>query len=436
MTTTKPRGTQDILPGETEKWHYLENSIGEICRQYGFRELRTPVFEHTELFSRTSGESSDIVRKEMYTFEDRGGRSLTLRPEGTASLARAYVENGMHVWPSPVKLYYLAPMFRYEKPQAGRLRQHTQIGIETFGSQEPVTDAEVIIFALDLFDRLGISGLIANLNSIGCADCRPKHRKELVSFLEGLHGELCPDCQGRLDRNPLRVLDCKEESCQRLVADAPVMLDYLCGQCRDHFADLQQYLADSHIEYTVNPHIVRGLDYYTKTVFEIVHPGLGAHNVVCAGGRYDGLIEEVGGPSTPGVGFGMGLERLLMILDEEGIELPIDEGMDVFIATIGTKAARKAFSLVQELRRAGLSSDIDHLGRGLSGQMKQANRSNARWTGILGDDELDGGVITLRNMETGDQSEVPLDALTRIVSGKLEDQDNEAYEEGLREEPV
>ncbi len=415
MITKAPKGTKDILPQEIYKWHYMEDTIREITRAFGYREIRTPVFEHTELFERGVGESTDIVQKEMYTFTDKGGRSITLKPEGTAGAARAYIEHKLYADAQPVKMYYITPCYRYERPQAGRQREFHQFGVEVFGASEASVDVEVISLAITLLDRLGIQGLAVKLNSIGCPKCRPVYHEILRSDFANHLDELCSTCQDRYESNPLRILDCKVEGCRPVINSAPHMLDYLCEECGDHFEDTQKYLNASGIGYSIDPMIVRGLDYYTKTVFEIIFDSIGAQGTVCGGGRYDGLVEECGGPSVPGVGFGLGLERLLLVLENQKTDFPQAEVCRVFFATIGEKAREKAFTLIKQLRDKGISSDMDHVGRSLKAQFKYADKLGARFVGTLGDDELASGQLRLKEMETGREETVPFDSISDFL---------------------
>ena len=416
MLTKAPKGTKDVLPAQSAGWQYVESAAREVCALYGYREIRTPVFEHTELFLRGVGDTTDIVQKEMYTFEDKGGRSITLKPEGTAGVVRSFVENSLYAEALPVKMFYLnAPVFRYERPQAGRLREHHQFGIEAFGSPGPAIDAEVISVALTLFKKLGITSLALNINSIGCKECRPAYNAALREYLKENEEELCGVCRERMVTNPLRVLDCKVDSCQEIVRNAPKMLDMLCGHCADHFDGLQLRLKSAGIEYKINPLIVRGLDYYTKTVFEIISTGIGAQGTVCGGGRYDGLVEELGGPSMPGVGFGMGLERLLLVLESLGIELPVPSVCDVFVCTLGDAAAVEGFRVVSGLRDAGIKAECDHMGRSLKAQLKYAAKIGAEYAAIIGDDELAKGVAMLRNMKKSEENTVPLTELHQFI---------------------
>lgn len=413
MLTTRPRGTNDILPDEAEEWQELEKRIRQICRDFGFGEIRTPVFEHTELFARTGGDATDVVSKEMYTFTDRGDRSLTLRPEGTAAVVRAYLENHLDAQAQPVKLYYLStPMFRYERPQAGRYRQHHQFGSEVLGSMDPAVDAELISMPLLLLERLGISGLGVKLNSIGCPRCRPGYVAKLREFYQPHLNDVCSDCRTRFQTNPLRLLDCKVEQCREIRQQAPLMLDSLCEECRDHFDRLRGYLGTLDIDFTIDPTLVRGFDYYTKTVFEIVYSGLGAQDAVCGGGRYDGLVEVVGGKSVPAIGFGLGMERLLFTLRSAGITLAAKRPLTVFLVTTKDDQVRnKAVELVYRLRQSGISADMDYGGRSLRSQMRFADRYPARYVAILGESELESGQVTVRNLETGDEQPVPMENL-------------------------
>jgi histidyl-tRNA synthetase len=416
MLTKAPKGTKDVLPVQSAVWQYVEAAAREVCARFGYREIRTPVFEHTELFLRGVGDTTDIVQKEMYTFEDKGGRSITLKPEGTAGVVRSLVEHNLFAEALPAKMYYLnAPVFRYERPQAGRLREHHQFGIEAFGASAPSIDAEVISVALMLFNRLGIENLALNINSIGCKACRPEYNAALREYLKKNEDKLCGNCRERMHTNPLRVLDCKMETCQDIVKNAPKMLDVLCSECAEHFDGLKKRLESAGIEYSVNPMIVRGLDYYTKTVFEIISTGIGAQGTVCGGGRYDGLVEELGGPSLPGVGFGMGLERLLLVLESLGIKLPVVPLCDVFVCTLGEAAAVEGFRIVSALREAGLAAECDHMGRSLKAQLKYVSRLGASFAAIIGDDELQKGVAIVRNMNMSEEKTVPLTELHQFI---------------------
>lgn len=412
MAIKAPKGTKDVLPGESYKWQYIENIAREITAACGYREIRTPVFEHTELFLRGVGDTTDIVQKEMYTFEDKGHRSITLKPEGTAGAVRAFVESGMAGGAQPTKMYYLsAPVFRYERPQSGRLREHHQFGVEVFGATEASVDAEVISIALALFGRLGVSGLKLNINSIGCPNCRPAYHEKLKEYLRGNFDSLCNDCRERFEKNPLRILDCKQEGCKALVAEAPVMIDNLCGECADHFSALKAFLAAMDIEYSINPFIVRGLDYYTKTVFEIISHSIGAQGTVCGGGRYDGLVAEIGGPKMAGIGFGMGIERLLLTLESEGIELPQPSITDIFVCSMGERARFAAAALVQKLRAAGKKADMDHADRSIKAQFKFAGKLEVAKVVTIGENELADGTAVIKDMDTGEERTVKLDEI-------------------------
>lgn len=388
------------------KWHYVEKKWKEICARYGFKEIRTPIFEHTELFQRGVGDTTDIVQKEMYTFEDHGGRSITLKPEGTSPAVRAFIEHKQYAEVQPIKLYYDIPCFRYEKPQSGRLRQFHQFGVETFGTTNMVADAEIIAIGYDFLTSMGVTDLTLEINSVGCPECRAKHRKALKDFLAPKYDQLCDTCKSRYEKNPMRILDCKSPIDQELVQGAPMMVDFLCDDCKNAFEDLQKNLDALEIPYVINPKIVRGLDYYTKTAFEFVTNSLGAQGTVCGGGRYDNLVEEVGGPPIPGVGFGLGKERLLMLMEANGVEIPKPSDCDVFIATMGEAAKLYGQKLLFNLRRNGIKCQIDDLQRNFKGQFKYADRLGAKYAVVIGDNELETGVATLKDMEKGEQSEV------------------------------
>lgn len=418
MITKAPRGTKDVLPSESYKWHYLENIIREITELFGYSEVRTPVFEHTELFVRGVGDTTDIVQKEMYTFFDKGERSITLKPEGTAGAVRAYIEHGLYGVAQPIKMYYITPVFRYENPQAGRLREHHQFGVEVFGGKEASVDAEIITLAMKLFERLGLKGLELNINSIGCPDCRSKYHEELKEYLKEHLNDLCESCNTRYEKNPLRILDCKSRECGAIVKDAPMILDYLCEDCSAHFEELQRFLSAASIDYKINPMIVRGLDYYSKTVFEIISTGIGAQGTVCGGGRYDGLVGECGGPDTPGAGFGLGLERLLLALESQDIEIPQESGRDVFFVTIGTEARHKAFELLQAMRAKDILADMDHVGRSVKAQFKYADKANVSWVCILGQEELENNQVKVRSMVDGKEESVSQDSIIGYLKSK------------------
>lgn len=423
MLTSRPRGTADLLPGEVEKWQFLEGEFRSLCHDFGFGEVRTPVFEHTELFQRAVGESTDIVRKEMYTFNDRGGRSITLRPEGTAPTVRAYLQGKLYAEPQPTKLYYVCPVFRYERPQSGRLRQHHQFGVEMFGAAAPEADVEVIMVAWEFFRRLGLTGLSVHLNSIGCPMCRRAYRGALKDFFEPKVKDLCADCKERLELNPLRILDCKVKACQPYIREAPVISDYLCDDCRAHFEDVKSLLSRRKVEFVLDNRLVRGLDYYTRTVFEIRHPCLGAQNSICSGGRYDGLVEECGGDPAPGVGFGMGVERLVEALEIEGVALPGRRPVDVYIAIseVGDREMKnRGLDLLYDLRQRRIPADMDYLGRSLKSQMKYADKMKAKYVIIFGREELATGKAVLRDMARGTEQRISLSDVPEILQANLD----------------
>lgn len=411
MLTNAPKGTKDMMPDQAYKWHYIEKAFTEICRKYGFDEIRTPVFEHTELFQRGVGDTTDIVQKEMYTFQDYGKRSITLKPEGTSPVVRAYTEHKLYAGVQPTKLYYNIPCFRYEKPQSGRLREFHQFGVETFGTADMMADAEIISLAYDFLQEMGITDIELRINSVGCPHCRKKHREALREFLKPKYDQLCDTCKDRFDRNPMRIIDCKSPVCHELVQGAPMMIDYMCDYCADAFEQLKSNLDAMGIEYTVDPGIVRGLDYYTKTAFEFVTTKIGAQGTVCGGGRYDHLVEEIGGPATPGVGFGLGKERLLLTMEACGVEIPEPAGADVFIAVMGDEAKAAGLKLMRELRQNGLAVQMDIMGRNIKNQFKYANRIHASKTVVIGQDELENDSFTIKNMETSEQVTVPMGSL-------------------------
>lgn len=408
MLTKAPRGTKDVLPQESYKWQYIENHIRKICREFGFGEVRTPSFEHTELVQRGIGETTDIVQKEMYTFEDRGGRSITLKPEGTAPAVRAYVEHNLSQEAQPTKMFYITPVFRYERPQAGRLREHHQFGVEVFGAENASADSEVISLAMTFLKRLGIQNLRVNINSIGCPVCRKNYNKALKEYFKENYEGLCPTCQDRYERNPLRILDCKNPECIEISKEAPLVLDYICDDCREHFESLKNELTILDIPFVVDPHIVRGLDYYTRTVFEIISENIGAQSTVCGGGRYNNLIKECGGQDTPAVGFGLGLERLIITLEANEGSFPKPEGPLLFIAALGDGAKLKSSKLILDLRNAGISCEKDLMSRSVKGQMKYANKINAKYTIVIGDEELQNNSGRLKNMENGEETEIKI----------------------------
>ncbi len=405
-----PRGTQDTLPCDSAKWQYIEKTAREVAELFGYKEIRFPTFEHTELFCRGVGDTSDVVQKEMYTFEDKGNRSITLRPEGTASTVRSVLTNGLLNDALPLKVYYLTSCFRYEKPQAGRLREFHQFGMECFGSKEPMADAQMIASADMFFKTLGVRNLTLEINSIGCPECRKNYHAALKNYFESKKADLCGTCLQRLDKNPMRILDCKSPVCSEIAKDAPKVLDFLCEECESHFEKVKSYLEAMNIPYKVNPTIVRGLDYYTKTVFEFVSNEIGAQGTVCGGGRYDGLVENLGGPATCGLGYALGIERLLMLMQAQNIEFPIGKPCELYIATMGDKAQVKASELVNALRSEGFSVDCDLMGRGIKAQMKYANKIGAEFVIVLGDNEIAEGKANIKDMESGEETEISLNA--------------------------
>ncbi len=405
-----PKGTKDVLPSESYKWHYIENKAREVASLFNVKEIRTPTFEHTELFLRGVGDTTDIVNKEMYTFLDKGERSITLKPEGTAGVARAFIENGLNNGAMPLKMYYITPVFRYERPQAGRLREHHQFGVEFYGGYGADLDAEVILVAYTLLTKLGLS-VSLNINSMGCKECRAKYNLALKEYLKASLDKMCKTCQERYEKNPLRILDCKELGCKELTKDAPKITDYLCDDCNNHFTKLKGYLDTANLSYTVNPFIVRGLDYYSKTVFEFVTNALGSQGTVCGGGRYDGLIEQIGGNSVPGVGFGMGLERILMLMEATGAHIPNENGVKVFIASSGESATKKAFELCYKLRLKGVVAETDHLNRSFKSQFKYADKIGAEYVIAIGDNELETNSVNVKKMSDGSTTTITLDEI-------------------------
>lgn len=409
LITKKIKGTEDVLPKESYRWQFIEKIMREEAAAYGFREIRTPVFEHTELFARGVGQTTDVVQKEMYTFDTKGGESVTLRPEGTAGAARAVLEHALENDGLPIKASYFVSCYRYEKPQAGRLREFHQFGLEVYGTQSPVADAELICAAQSIFNRLQIGQLRLEINSIGCPECRANYHKALKAYFEQYKSELCDTCLSRLEKNPMRILDCKSPICSKIAEGAPKITDYLCEECEKHFEAVQKYLDRAGVKYTVNPTIVRGLDYYTKTVFEFVTDCIGAQGTVCGGGRYDGLIEELGGKHLPSLGFAMGLERLLMVMDKQGIEIPDFNECKLYIAAMGESANEKSFELANALRECGMEVQIDIVGRGLRAQMKYADKIGAKYSMVIGDNELEQNKASVKNMNTGKQYEISID---------------------------
>ena len=417
LLTQAIKGTQDTLPKDSYKIRFVEQTIAEIAANFGFKEIRTPVFEHTELFNRSVGDTTDVVQKEMYTFDDKGGRSITLRPEGTAGAMRAFLEHGLFNEPLPQKVFYQTSCYRYEKPQAGRLREFHQFGVECFGTDSPAADAEIISLANEIFGFLGVKDLELQINSIGCPTCRAEYQNALKSYFASRKDELCGTCLDRLDRNPMRILDCKSPVCSEIAKGAPTVLEFLCDECKAHFDMVQKYLKVMNIDFVVNPTIVRGLDYYTKTVFEFVSQGIGAQGTVCGGGRYDGLAEELGGNHVPSLGFAMGMERLMLVLEAQGIELPPEEKCNLYIVPAGENASLKAAELVTALRQEGVYALFDTVGRGIKSQMKYANKIGAEYVVVLGDNEIESGKVELKNMESGDVTEMSLATFADDFSG-------------------
>ena len=415
MLTNAPRGTKDILPDTVGDWNYVEGEIRELCRRFGYSEIRTPIFEHTELFQRGIGEGTDVVDKEMYTFTDRGERSITLRPENTASAVRAYLQNKLYAQSNLVKLFYIGSMFRYDRPQAGRMREFHQFGVEALGEANPAVDAEVILLAMNLLEGLGLKDLELSINSVGCPKCRSKYRTMLQDFFRDKLEDLCEDCRSRFERSPLRILDCKKDSDKPYMADVPKITDCLCEECAEHFAKLKELLTSAGISFTHDPRLVRGLDYYTKTAFEIKYPPLGAQSAVAGGGRYDGLIEEMGGNPTPAVGFATGLERLLLALESQNLLPEKNRSVDAYVVALGEAAQAEGFKLLNSLRQQGLSAAMDFAGRSMKAQMKQANKLGAKYSVILGEDEIAEGVVMLRSMEDSSQEKVPMNQVAEKI---------------------
>jgi len=411
-----PKGTKDLLPDQVYKWHYVENKFSDICKRYGFKEIRTPMFEHTEVFARGIGDTTDVVQKEMYTFNDHAGRSITLKPEGTSGAVRAFIEHKQYAEVQPTKYYYNTDCFRYEKPQAGRLRHFHQFGIEVFGTSDMLADAEVISLGYDFLTELGITEIQLRINSVGCPDCRRKYRDALKEFLKPRYDELCNTCKDRYERNPMRILDCKSEICKKIVENAPRMLDYLCDDCRNAFEELKTNLTSMGIEYVIDPNIVRGLDYYTKTAFEFVTTKIGAQGTVCGGGRYDHLIEELGGPPIPGVGFGLGIERLIMLMEANDVKFPEESRPEVFIAVMGEAAKSFGLKLCRELRQKGVIAEMDTLSRNIKGQFKYADRLGAKYTLVIGEDELKKGVVSLKDMAKSEQREIKIENIYEEIT--------------------
>ena len=413
------KGTNDILPEESHVWQFVEGKMLETASLYGFKEIRVPVFEHTEVFLRSVGDTTDVVQKEMYTFDDKGGRSITLRPELTAGVVRSVIENGLVNAALPLKVCYIGGCYRYEKPQAGRLREFHQFGVECVGAAAPSADAEVIALAGQVLRDIGIKKIALEINSIGCPECRKAYYAALKEYFSANQDELCNTCKDRLERNPMRILDCKSPVCSEIAAKAPVVLDYLCDDCREHFELVKKHLDAQKIEYTVNPHIVRGLDYYTRTVFEFISGDIGAQSTVCGGGRYDGLISQMGGPVTASLGFAMGIERLMMVLKNQNAEFPKPHTPDLYIAVMGDKASLKASELCASLREEGLKAQTDICARGFKAQMKYANKLGAKFLLVLGDDEITSGKAKLKDMAEGTETEIKIDEIVEELGEAL-----------------
>lgn len=408
-----PKGTKDVLPSQSYKWRFAENAAREVADNFNLKEIRTPVFEHTELFLRGVGETTDVVNKEMYTFEDKGGRSLTLKPEGTAGAVRLFIENGLASEPMPLKTYYITPAFRYERPQAGRLREFHQFGIEVFGAQSPETDAEIILAASSFLEKLGVEARL-EINSIGCKKCRAEYNEALKEYFKPKLSEMCDACKTRFVKNPLRILDCKEEGCKQIAKSSPKISDYLCGDCKTHFESVKKLLDAQGLKYTVNPDIVRGLDYYTKTVFEFVSDKIGAQGTVCGGGRYDTLVEELGGNSVPAIGFAAGIERLLMLINS----FPEDGKPEIYLAGMDERSRAVCFSIACALRKKGICAEFDHMQRSVKSQLKYADKIGAKFVAVIGESELETNTVNLKNMADGTQTEVKIDELYQYLNAR------------------
>ena len=420
MLTKAPRGTKDITPKDAYKWNYVENKFREICSLFGYEEMRTPIFEHTELFKRSVGDTTDIVQKEMYSFTDKGERDITLKPEGTAGVVRAFIENKLYADAQPTKLFYITPCFRYERPQAGRQRQFHQFGIEALGSDKPSLDAEVIALAVQFFNEVGLKDLAVSINSVGCPTCRAEYNVKLKEYLDAKSDVLCETCLDRKDKNPMRVIDCKNPNCKENLNDIPFMVDHICDECKDHFEKLQSYLKEMDINFVVDRSIVRGLDYYKKTAFEIISNDIGSQSTVCGGGRYDGLVEQLGGPKgVSGIGFGLGVERLLLTMENNNIEIENPYATDIFIVTIGDEAKTKSFKLLKDLRTNHISAENDHLDRSVKAQFKYSDKINAKFTIVIGDDELANDTATLKNMSTSEQTTIKLSEIVKELKSRL-----------------
>lgn len=415
-----PKGTKDVLPADAYKWHFVEDTARKIAARYNLKEIRTPVFEHTELFLRGVGDTTDIVNKEMYTFLDKGERSITLKPEGTAGVVRSFIENGLASGVLPLKMYYLTPVFRYERPQAGRLREHHQFGVEIFGGKGSETDAEVILLARDYIAALGVEGVELNLNSIGCKHCRPKFNEALKEYLRPHLPEMCDTCRSRFDKNPLRILDCKEEACSKINENAPKTVDFLCDECREHFEKLKEILDACGVKYRLNPKLVRGLDYYSKTVFEFVSTSIGSQGTVLGGGRYDTLIENLGGPQVPAVGFGSGIERMLLVLENTGKRIPEEAPLGAYIAGLDDGGRKAAFQLCDTLRKTGISAEFDHAARSVKAQFKYAGKVGAKYVVVIGSNELESGEYTVKNMADSTSETVKAERVAEYLAQKLQ----------------
>lgn len=419
MPIQAPKGTRDILPEDINQWNYVEKEFARVCEKFGYKEIRLPVFEYTELFQRGVGDTTDVVQKEMYTFEDKGGRSITLRPEGTAGVVRSYIEHGMSSLPQPVKLFYQITAYRYENVQKGRYREFHQFGVELLGAADPAADVEVISILSLLFNRLGIKNLKLNINSIGCPKCRSAYNELLKNYLSDKIEDMCDTCKTRYDRNPMRIIDCKEETCKKHLIDAPALLDHICDDCRKHFDLVTKKLEAIDINYDIDKNIVRGLDYYTRTVFEFVSENIGTQGTVCGGGRYDGLVEACGGAPTPGIGFALGVERLLLEMNSQGIEFPVHETPDIYIGAIGEKAGPVSEKLAWQLRSNNIYCIKDIMGRSVKAQMKYADKLGVRYSLILGDNEIESNKAQLKDMKTGEVKDISLDTLIdRLVKNK------------------
>ena len=420
MLTKAPRGTKDITPKDAYKWNYVENKFREICSLFGYEEMRRSVFDHTELFKRSVGDTTDIVQKEMYSFTDKGGRDITLKPEGTAGVVRAFIENKLYADTQPTKLFYITPCFRYERPQAGRQRQFHQFGIEALGSDKPLLDAEVIALAVQFFTEVGLKDLAVSINSVGCPTCRAEYNARLKEYLDKKSDVLCETCLERKDKNPMRVIDCKNPTCKENLQDIPFMIEHLCDDCKNHFEKVQEYLTEMGINFKIDKTIVRGLDYYKKTAFEIISNDIGSQSTVCGGGRYDGLVEMLGGPKgISGIGFALGAERLLLTLENNNIEIENPKSTDIYIATIGDAAKTKSFKLIKDLRSNHISADNDHLDKSLKAQFKYSDKLNAKYTVVIGDDELANDTATLKNMKTSEQTTIKLSEIVQELKSRL-----------------